>query len=92
MSKVMGDFIPRQTLTVIPESQSARLVGKRDQCSALSHTIAALLMKDKERYLRSLPEDVEGHFSANDLQPANQGQRLGISSCLRSILLYDSGT
>ncbi|KAG0725162.1 DNA replication licensing factor MCM4 [Chionoecetes opilio] len=59
-----------ETLEKIEESRAARLAGNRDQHRALSRRTRTLLRRDKERYVRSLAEDVEGHLNANDLRPA----------------------
>ncbi|KAG0721028.1 hypothetical protein GWK47_047281 [Chionoecetes opilio] len=62
---------PRQeTLGNIEESCAARLAGNQDQHRALSRRTRTLLGRDKDRYVRSLAEDVEGHLNANDLRPA----------------------
>ncbi len=54
----------------IEESRSARLAGNRGRYRALACRTRALLRRDKERYVRSMAEDVEGHLNANDLRPA----------------------
>ncbi|KAG0723665.1 Dipeptidase 3 [Chionoecetes opilio] len=59
-----------ETLEKIEESRAARLAGNQDQHRALSRRTRTLLGRDKERYVRSLAEDVEGHLNANDLRPA----------------------
>ncbi|KAG0724748.1 LINE-1 retrotransposable element ORF2 protein [Chionoecetes opilio] len=63
-------FVSTETLEKIEESRAARLAGNQDQHRALSRRTRTLLGKDKERYVRSLAEDVEGHLNANDLRPA----------------------
>ncbi|KAG0715480.1 Craniofacial development protein 2 [Chionoecetes opilio] len=63
-------FVSTETLEKIEESRAARLAGNRDQHRALSRRTRTLLRRDKERYVRSLAEDVEGHLNANDLRPA----------------------
>ncbi|KAG0721937.1 hypothetical protein GWK47_045438 [Chionoecetes opilio] len=63
-------FVSMETLEKIEESRAARLAGNRDQHRALSRWTRTLLRRDKERYVRSLTEDVEGHLNANDLRPA----------------------
>ncbi|KAG0717135.1 Craniofacial development protein 2 [Chionoecetes opilio] len=63
-------FVSTETLEKIEESRAARLAGNRDQHRALSRRTRTLLGRDKERYVRSLAEDVEGHLNANDLRPA----------------------
>ncbi|KAG0713018.1 X-linked retinitis pigmentosa GTPase regulator-interacting protein 1 [Chionoecetes opilio] len=63
-------FVSTETLEKIEESRAARLAGNRDQHRALSRQTRTLLRRDKERYVRSLAEDVEGHLNANDLRPA----------------------
>ncbi|KAG0717717.1 Craniofacial development protein 2 [Chionoecetes opilio] len=63
-------FVSTETLEKIEESRAARLAGNRDQHRALSRWTRTLLRRDKERYVRSLAEDVEGHLNANDLRPA----------------------
>ncbi|MFV0264558.1 MAG: hypothetical protein ACK5JN_19375 [Kluyvera sp.] len=65
-----GGFASEETLENIERSRAARLAGNRDQYRALSRRTRALLRRDKERYVRSLAEDVEGHFNDNDLRPA----------------------
>ncbi|KAG0713027.1 Transposon TX1 uncharacterized protein [Chionoecetes opilio] len=63
-------FVSTETLEKIEESRAARLAGNRDQHRALSRRTRTLLRRDKERCVRSLAEDVEGHLNANDLRPA----------------------
>ncbi|KAG0730184.1 LINE-1 retrotransposable element ORF2 protein [Chionoecetes opilio] len=63
-------FVSTETLEKIEESRAARLAGNRDQHRALSRRTRTLLRRDKEKYVRSLAEDVEGHLNANDLRPA----------------------
>ncbi|KAG0729222.1 hypothetical protein GWK47_030777 [Chionoecetes opilio] len=63
-------FVSTETLEKIEESRAARLAGNRDQHRALSRRTRTLLRRDKERYVRSLAEDVEGHLNANDFRPA----------------------
>ncbi|KAG0722413.1 hypothetical protein GWK47_006041 [Chionoecetes opilio] len=63
-------FVSTETLEKIEESHAARLAGNWDQHRALSRRTRTLLGRDKERYVRSLAEDVEGHLNANDLRPA----------------------
>ncbi|KAG0726185.1 LINE-1 retrotransposable element ORF2 protein [Chionoecetes opilio] len=63
-------FVSTETLEKIEESRAAGLAGNRDQHRALSRRTRTLLGRDKERYVRSLAEDVEGHLNANDLRPA----------------------
>ncbi|KAG0723422.1 Transposon TX1 uncharacterized protein [Chionoecetes opilio] len=63
-------FVSTETLEKIEESRAARLAGNRDQHRALSRRTRTLLGRDKERHVRSLAEDVEGHLNANDLRPA----------------------
>ncbi|KAG0712637.1 Adapter molecule Crk [Chionoecetes opilio] len=63
-------FVSTETLEKIEESRAARLAGNQDQHRALSRRTRTLLGRDKERYIRSLAEDVEGHLNANDLRPA----------------------
>ncbi|KAG0721718.1 Chitooligosaccharidolytic beta-N-acetylglucosaminidase [Chionoecetes opilio] len=62
-------FVPTQTLEKIEESRAARLTGSQDQHRALSRRTRTLLWRDKERYVSSLAENVEGHLNANNLQP-----------------------
>ncbi|KAG0728634.1 Protein LIAT1 [Chionoecetes opilio] len=63
-------FVSTETLEKIEESRAAGLAGNRDQHRALSRQTRTLLGRDKERYVGSLAEDVEGHLNANDLRPA----------------------
>ena len=63
-------FASEETLENIEESRAARLAGNRGRYRALARRTRALLRRDKERYVRSLAEDVEGHLNANDLRPA----------------------
>ncbi|KAG0721945.1 hypothetical protein GWK47_045409 [Chionoecetes opilio] len=63
-------FVSTETLGNIEESRAARLAGNQDQHRALSRRTRTLLGRDKERYVRSLAEDVEGHLNVNDLRPA----------------------
>ncbi|KAG0727841.1 hypothetical protein GWK47_003924 [Chionoecetes opilio] len=62
-------FVSTETLDKIKESRAARLAGNQDQHRALSRQTRTRLGRDKERYVRSLAEDVEGHLNANDLRP-----------------------
>ena len=54
----------------IEKSRTARLAGSRDQYRALSRRTRTLLKRNKERYVRSFAEDIEGHLNANYLKPA----------------------
>ncbi|KAG0720902.1 Transposon TX1 uncharacterized protein [Chionoecetes opilio] len=63
-------FVSTETLEKIEVSRAARLAGNRDQHRALSRRTRTLLRRDKEKYVRSLAEGVEGHLNANDLRPA----------------------
>ena len=63
-------FVTRETLDLIEESRTARLAGNRRQHRNLTRSTRASLRRDKERYVRDIAEQVEGHFSANDLSPA----------------------
>ena len=63
-------FVSRETMENIEKSRAARLAGDRDQHRALSRRTRTLLRRDKERYVRSLAEEVEGHLNINDLRPA----------------------
>lgn len=63
-------FASEETLENIEESRAARLAGDRGRYRVLSRRTRALLRRDKERYVRSLAEDVEVHLNANDLRPA----------------------
>ncbi|KAG0728434.1 hypothetical protein GWK47_032467 [Chionoecetes opilio] len=66
----LGLLFVQNTLEKIEESRTARLAGNQDQHRALSRRTRTLLGRDKERYVRNLAEDVEGHLNANDLRPA----------------------
>ena len=59
-----------ETRDSIKKNCAAGLAGNQDQYKALSRRTRTLRRKDKERYVRSLEEDVEGHLNANDLQSA----------------------
>lgn len=59
-----------ETLSNIEESRIASHAGNRDQYRDLSRRTRALSRRDKERYGRSFAEDVDGHFSGNNCQPA----------------------
>ena len=63
-------FVSREALENIEKGRAARLAGNRDQHRALLRRTRALLRRDKERYVRSLAEEVEGHLNVNDLRPA----------------------
>ena len=65
-----GGFVSAETLENIEKSRAARLAGSRDQYRTLSRRSRTLLRRDKERYVRDLAGEVEGHFNANDLRPA----------------------
>ena len=54
----------------IEKGRATRLAGNWDQYRALTRRTRALLRRDKERYVRSLAENFEDHFNANDLRPA----------------------
>lgn len=60
----------RETLENIEESRAARLDGDLDRHRTLSRRTRILLHTEKERHVKSLPEDVEGGLNANDLRPA----------------------
>ena len=61
-----------ETVDRIERNHAARMTGNWDQYRALSHRIRTLLSRDKERYVRSLVEDLEGHLKANGFQLAYQ--------------------
>ena len=63
-------FTSVETLECIEESCAARFAGEHDQYKALSRRTKPLLRRNKERYVRGLPEDAECHLNANDLRPA----------------------
>ncbi|KAG0714100.1 Tyrosyl-DNA phosphodiesterase 2 [Chionoecetes opilio] len=63
-------FVATETLENIEESRTARHARNQDQYGSLSRRTRTLLRKDKERYVRNLAEDVEGHLNANALRPA----------------------
>ena len=65
-----GGFASANRLNSIEKSHISRLAGNWNQYRALSHRTRTLLRRDKERYVRSLAENVEGHLNANDLKPA----------------------
>ncbi len=52
------------------ESRAARLVGDLKRHRNLTRSARASLRMDKERYVRGIAEEIEGHFRANDLSPA----------------------
>ena len=58
-----------ETLNSIEKSHAVRLAGNRDQYIAMSLWTRTLL-RDKEKYVRSLAENVEGHLNANDFKSA----------------------
>ena len=63
-------FITGEMLNIVEESRAARLAGNLRQHRNLTRSAKALLRRDKERYVRGIAEQVEGHFRANDLSPA----------------------
>ncbi|KAG0720366.1 hypothetical protein GWK47_048649 [Chionoecetes opilio] len=65
-------FVSTETLEKIEESRAARLAGNQDQHRALSRRTRTLLGRDKERYVRSLAENIEGYLNANDHRPSNR--------------------
>ena len=65
-----GGFLSEGTLDNIEKSRNARLAGNQEEYRTLSRRSRTLVRRDKERYVRSLAEDVESHFNANDLRPA----------------------
>lgn len=58
-----GGFASGKTLASIEERRSVRLPANHDQYSTLPHMTRVLLMRDKERYIKSLADDVEGHLN-----------------------------
>ena len=70
-----GGFASVETLNIIEKSRAARLAGSRDLYRALSRRIITLLRRDKETYVRSIAEDVEGYLNANDLKPAYRAMK-----------------
>ena len=65
-----SDFTLVEMLDILEKSRSVRLAGNRDQYMTLSRKTRTLLKRDKERYVRSLADNVEGHLNANDFRPA----------------------
>ena len=62
-------FALTETLNSIETSRTARLDKNQDTYRVLSRRTRTLLRRDKERYVRSLKEDVEGYLDPNDFQP-----------------------
>ena len=82
-----------ETLDSIVRSCAARLTGNQDQYGALSRRTRTLLRRDKERYVRSLMEDVEGYLNANDLKLAYRTlKKLCSKSISRSGECYQNST
>ncbi|KAG0730600.1 hypothetical protein GWK47_003240 [Chionoecetes opilio] len=65
-----GVWVLILTAVLVSCASASKPLKSKDQHKALSHRTRTLLGKDKERYVRSLAEDVEGHLNANDLRPA----------------------
>ena len=55
--------------------RAARLAGDRELHRSLARRTRSLLRRDKEKQLRELAEEVEGHFLVNDLCPAYRALR-----------------
>ena len=71
-----------EMLENIKTSCAAGLAGNQAQYRILSHRTRTFLRGDKERYFSGLVEEVEGHFSANDLRPAYRALRKLRSKCI----------
>ena len=79
-----GGVASAGTLENIEESRAARLAGDRARYRALSRRTRTLLRRDKERFVRGLVEEVEGHLNVNDLRPAYRAlKRLSSKSTSR---------
>ena len=63
-----GVFASAETLDSIEQTRAIGLAGNRDQYRALPRRTRTLLKRDKERYVRILAENIEGHLNANDLK------------------------
>ncbi|XP_070001346.1 uncharacterized protein [Penaeus vannamei] len=60
---------------VVDACRAARLTGDRNLHRSKVLRTRALLRRNKEQFIRSLEEEVEGHFLVNDLRPAYQALR-----------------
>ena len=67
--------ISEETLNTVELSRAARLDGDHVLHRQLSRSARASLRKDKERYVRGIAEELEGHFQKNDLRPAFRALR-----------------
>ena len=65
-----GCVTSAEMLENIKKSCAAGLAGNQAQYRTLSHRTRTFLRRVKERYISFLLKEVEGHFNANDLQPA----------------------
>ena len=64
------EFTSAGTVDSIEKNYSAKLAENQDQYRTLScRTVIILLRRHKDRYVRSLAKDDEGHLNANDLKP-----------------------
>lgn len=54
-------------LESIKNADAGKLIGNQDCYRVLSNRNKAPLRRDMERYVRSLPEDIESNIKANDL-------------------------
>ena len=77
-----GCVTSAEMLENIKKSCAAGLAGNQAQYRTLSHRTRTFLRGDKERYFSGLVEEVEGHFSANDLRPAYRALRKLRSKCI----------
>ncbi|XP_069983535.1 uncharacterized protein [Penaeus vannamei] len=72
--RAIQNFISQETLEATDACRAARLTGDRELHRSVRRT-RSLLVRDKEQFIRSLAEEVEGHFIVNDLCPAYQALR-----------------
>lgn len=61
-----GGFVWAETLECAEESSTEMLAWNRDQYRALARRTKTLVRRDRDRYVRSLAEEVEGQLNAND--------------------------
>ena len=73
--RAVQNSISRETLEATDACRAARLTGDRELHRSHVRRTRSLLRRDKEQFIRSLAEEVEGHFLVNDLRPAYQALR-----------------
>ncbi|XP_069976317.1 uncharacterized protein [Penaeus vannamei] len=73
--RAIQSFISQEILETTDACLAARPTGDREIHRSHVRKTRSLFRRDKEQFIRSLAEEVEGHFLVNDLHPAAVQER-----------------